>query len=40
MDDTEDIDRYAQVGNRLLELALPERESLSLINTVRRELAA
>ncbi|MBB5802895.1 DNA-binding XRE family transcriptional regulator [Saccharothrix ecbatanensis] len=38
-DDTEDIDRYADVGDRLLELALPERESLSLIDTIRRELA-
>jgi DNA-binding XRE family transcriptional regulator len=39
-DDTEDIDRYRTVGDQLLELALPERESLSLIDTIRRELAA
>lgn len=37
-DDTEDIDRYTRVEARLLELALPERESLSVIDTVRREL--
>jgi transcriptional regulator with XRE-family HTH domain len=37
-DDTEDIDRYTEVGDRLSELALSEPESLSLIDTIRREL--
>ncbi|WP_433271761.1 helix-turn-helix domain-containing protein [Actinosynnema sp. CS-041913] len=39
-DDTDVIDRYVEVGDRLMELALPPRESLSLIDAVRRELAA
>jgi transcriptional regulator with XRE-family HTH domain len=39
-DDTDVIDMYTAVGDRLLELALPEQESLSLIDTIRRELAA
>jgi transcriptional regulator with XRE-family HTH domain len=37
-DDTEDIDEYSGVADRLLELALPERESLSMIEAVRREM--
>ncbi|GAA3848779.1 helix-turn-helix transcriptional regulator [Saccharothrix violaceirubra] len=37
-DDTEDIDRYAQVGAHLLDVALPARKSLSVIDTIRREL--
>ncbi|WP_169735328.1 helix-turn-helix domain-containing protein [Actinokineospora inagensis] len=38
-DDTEDIDNYRAVGDQLLGLALPERESLTLIDTIRRDLA-
>jgi hypothetical protein len=38
-DDTEDIDRYTRAGDRLVELALPEPDSLSLIDTIRKELA-
>jgi hypothetical protein len=37
-DDTEDIDRYAQVGDQLLELASPEATSLSPIDSIRKEL--
>lgn len=37
-DDTEDINRYAQVGDQLLELALPEETSLSVIDSIRKEL--
>lgn len=39
-DDTEDVDEYASVANQLLELALPERESLSMIESVREELSS
>jgi DNA-binding XRE family transcriptional regulator len=38
-DDTEHIDRYTQVGARLLELALPEGRSLSVIDNIRKEYA-
>jgi transcriptional regulator with XRE-family HTH domain len=37
-DDTEDIDEYAAVANRLLKLALPEVDSASMIQKVREEL--
>lgn len=37
-DDTEDIDEYTAVANRLLELALPEVDSASMIQKVREEL--
>jgi transcriptional regulator with XRE-family HTH domain len=37
-DDTEDVDEYSGVADRLLELALSERESLSLIEAVREEM--
>jgi transcriptional regulator with XRE-family HTH domain len=38
-DDTEEIDEYAAVVDRLLELALPESESASMIHEVREELS-
>ncbi|OKI21547.1 helix-turn-helix domain-containing protein [Saccharothrix sp. CB00851] len=38
-DDTEEIDEYAAVVGRLLELALPESESASMIHEVRGELS-
>jgi transcriptional regulator with XRE-family HTH domain len=38
-DDTEEIDEYAAVVERLLELALPESESASMIHEVREELS-
>jgi hypothetical protein len=37
-DDAPDIDEYRSVAERLLELALPERRSVTLIKKVRREL--
>ncbi|XVS65260.1 helix-turn-helix domain-containing protein [Actinosynnema sp. CA-299493] len=37
-DDTEEIDEYAAVAGRLLELALPESDSASMINEAREEL--
>lgn len=37
-DDTEEIDEYAAVVDRLLELALPESDSASMIHEVREEL--
>lgn len=37
-DDTEEIDEYAAVADRLLELALPESDSASMIHEVREEL--
>lgn len=37
-DDTEDIDEYTAVAERLLELALPEAESVSMIREARKEL--
>ncbi|MEU4806705.1 Scr1 family TA system antitoxin-like transcriptional regulator [Actinosynnema sp. NPDC023587] len=38
-DDTEDIDEYSGVADRLLESALSELRSLSLIDSIRKELA-
>ncbi|WP_158849068.1 helix-turn-helix domain-containing protein [Saccharothrix deserti] len=38
-DDTEDIDEYAAVADRLLELALPEPDSASVIHKIREELS-
>lgn len=37
-DDTEEIDEYAAVVDRLLELALPESDSASMIHEAREEL--
>jgi hypothetical protein len=37
-DDTEEIDEYAAVADRLLELALPESDSASMIREIREEL--
>ncbi len=39
-DDTDEIDQYTAVADRLVELALPKDESLSMIDGIRRELAA
>ncbi|MBW4715710.1 helix-turn-helix domain-containing protein [Saccharothrix obliqua] len=39
-DDGGNIDEYTAVARRLMELALPERKSLSLIDSIRRELAS
>jgi hypothetical protein len=36
-DDTDLIAKYTQLEDRLLEQALSERESLALIDTIRRE---
>jgi transcriptional regulator with XRE-family HTH domain len=38
-DDTEEIDEYAAVVDRLLELALPESDSASMIHQIREELS-
>lgn len=38
-DDLPDIDEYRSVAERLLELALPEKRSVALINKVRREVS-
>lgn len=40
LDDTENLDKYAAVRDRLMELALPEPQSLSLISKIRGEFAA
>lgn len=37
-DDIEEIDRYTRVGDQLLELAMPAAKSLSLIDSIRKEL--